>query len=68
MSAMEHSTTDRPPGTTPGDRSAAATDTAERTPGARHFQSLILPGLAKGPILPAWLRRPFRRTDTPASR
>jgi hypothetical protein len=67
MSAMEHSTTDRPPGTTPGDRSAAATDTAERT-GARHFQSLILPGLAKGPILPAWLRRPFRRPDTHASR
>ena len=51
-----------------GDRSTATTDTAVRTPGTRHFQSLILPGLAKGPILPAWLRRPFRRTDTHASR
>jgi hypothetical protein len=68
MSAMEHSTTDPPPGTTPGDTSRSATDTAERAPGTRHFQSLILPGLAKGPILPEWVRRPFRHTDTPASR
>jgi hypothetical protein len=64
---MEH-TASRPSGTTPGHTSAAATDAAERTPGTRHFQSLILPGLAKGPILPAWLRRLFRRKDTPASR
>jgi hypothetical protein len=67
MSAMKHSTTVRPPGATPGDTSTATTDTAERAPGTRHFQSLILPGLAKGPILPVWLHKHFRRTNTPTS-
>jgi hypothetical protein len=33
-----------------------------------HFRSLTMPGLAKGPILPAWLSKLFRRTDTPAAR
>jgi len=36
-----------------------------------HFRSLTMPGLAKGPILPAilpeWLRKLFRRTETPAA-
>jgi hypothetical protein len=33
-----------------------------------HFRSLTMPGLAKGPILPEWLRKLFRRTETPAAR
>jgi len=33
-----------------------------------HFRSLTMPGLAKGPILPAWLSKLFRRKDAPASR
>ncbi len=69
MKLMEHSTTDRPPSTTPGDTNTGTTDRGPGTPHyTRHFQSLILPGLAKGPILPEWLRRLFRRTDTPAAR
>jgi hypothetical protein len=33
-----------------------------------HFKSVITPGVASGPILPEWLRKRFRRTDTHASR
>ncbi len=32
-----------------------------------HFRSLTMPGLAKGPILPAWLSKLFRRKDAPAA-
>ena len=67
---MEHSTTGRPTGTAPEDTSTGTTDRGPGTPHyTRHFQSLILPGLVSADALvPAWLRRLFRRTDTPASR
>jgi len=69
MRPMEHSTTSRPTGTAPEDTSTGTTDRGPGTPHyTRHFQSLILPGLAKGPILPEWLRRLFRRKATPAAR
>jgi len=66
MRPVEHPTTDLPV-TTPGDASTATAD--GRTPGTRHFRSLILPGLVSADALvPAWLRRIFRRTNTPAAR
>jgi hypothetical protein len=62
---MEHSTISTPPAT--GARGPQAdADTDE--PYIPHFRSLTMPGLAKGPIIPEWLLKPFRRKDTPASR
>jgi hypothetical protein len=70
MSAMEPSTTGPPPVSEP-----PRTDTGEtffKTPNAPpgyHFEQLTVPGLfGTGPLLPEWLRRIFRRTNTPASR
>jgi hypothetical protein len=70
MRPMEHSTASRQPAT---DRSGvgqhrrqADADTDE--PYIPHFRSLITPGVASGPILPEWLRKLFRRTDTHTSR
>jgi len=67
---MEHSTTSRPTGTAPEDTSTGTTDRGPGTPRyTRHFQSLILPGLVSADaLIPAWLRKLFRRTDTPAAR
>ena len=66
---MEHSTTSQPPTANQSEiaqrrtQAAAATDERDRP----HFRSLTMPGLAKGPIFPAWLHRLFRRKDTPAT-
>jgi hypothetical protein len=71
MRLMKHSTTDRlPPSTTPGDTSTGTIDRGPGTPHyTRHFRSLILPGLVSADALvPEWLRKRFRRTDTRASR
>jgi hypothetical protein len=62
---MEHSTASQPPAADPRGTQADA-DTNERD--LPHFRSLTMPGLAKGPIIPAWLHKFFRRTDTPAAR
>jgi hypothetical protein len=64
MSAMEHSTVSQPPAADPL-RTQTDGDTDERD--LPHFRSLTMPGLAKGPILPVWLTKRFRRKDTPAS-
>jgi hypothetical protein len=62
MSAMEHSTIGTP-SAAGARRPRIDAATYERyTP---HFRSLTMPGLAKGPILPAWLRKRLRRKDTP---
>ena len=63
MTAMERPTAGRPAVADPR-RPQADADTYERDP---QIRSLTMPGLAKGPILPEWLRRLFQRTDTPAS-
>ena len=70
MRPMEHSTTGRPTGTVRGDTSTGTTDRGPGTPHyTRHFRSLILPGLVSADaLIPAWLRKRFRRTDTPAAR
>jgi hypothetical protein len=65
MRPMEHSTiSTRSAAGARGPQTDAATD-EQYIP---HFRSLTMPGLAKGPILPEWVHRLFRRTDTPASR
>jgi hypothetical protein len=66
MRPMEHTTTSQPPAADPRLPQAAGDDTNEQD--RPQIRSLTMPGLAKGPLLPEWLRRPFRRTDTPASR
>jgi hypothetical protein len=43
----------------------ADTDERDRPP---EIRSLITPGVASGPILPEWLRKRFRRKETPAAR
>jgi hypothetical protein len=64
---MEHSTIGTPPATgVRGPHADADADTEE--PYIPHFRSLTMPGLAKGPIIPEWLSKFFRRKDTPASR
>jgi hypothetical protein len=61
MRPMEHSSTSTLSAAGPhGPQTDAATD--ERY--IPHFRSLTMPGLAKGPILPVWLRKPFRRKAT----
>ncbi len=62
MSAMESSSASRPATSEP-----VRTATAETKPyGDRHHKSVIVKGIFKGPILPEWLRKLFRRKDTPA--
>jgi hypothetical protein len=65
MKPMEHSTAERSPA---GDslHTQADSDTDERE--IPQIRSLSMPGLAKGPILPAWLRRLLGRADPPAAR
>jgi hypothetical protein len=65
MRGMEHSTVSTPStASVRGPQTDAVTD--ERY--IPHFRSLTMPGLVKGPILPAWLSKLFHRTDTPATR
>jgi hypothetical protein len=70
MSAMEPSTASQPPVSEPTHTDAGETffKTPNAPPGS-HFEQLTVPGLmGTGPILPAWLRRPFRHTHARASR
>jgi hypothetical protein len=63
MSAMEPTPTSPPPASEP------ATATETKAHGNRHFRQVITPGLGgTRPLLPEWLRKRFRRKDTPASR
>jgi len=66
MSAMEPSITSRP--SVSESVRTSATDIGgtiggtEKAHGDRHFEPMIVPGLVgTGPILPAWLRKLFRR-------
>ncbi len=65
MRPMEHPTISTP--SAPGARGPEA-DAGTDEPYIPHFRSLTMPGLGSGPILPAWLRKLFRRTDTPTAR
>ena len=69
MSAMEPSTASQPPASRPPHTDATETGRTEKAHGDRHFESTKLPSLGgTGPILPEWLRKRFRRKDTPAAR
>jgi hypothetical protein len=69
MSYMEHHTTDRPPASGPRHMQATSDDIEEETRDLPHFRSLKVPGLfSASALLPAWLRRHFRRTDARAAR
>jgi hypothetical protein len=60
---MEHPTISPPPVPDPRDPQADADE--QYIP---HFRSLTMPGLVKGPIIPTWLSKRFRRKDAPAPR
>jgi hypothetical protein len=62
MTGMEHSTVSTP---FAADTRRPQIDAATYERYTPHFRSLSMPGLAKGPILPAWLRKRLRRKDTP---
>jgi hypothetical protein len=71
MSAMEPSTASHPAASEPERADGIETGRTNKVKahGDRNFETQILPGLVgSGPILPEWLRRLFRRTDTHASR
>jgi hypothetical protein len=64
MNAMEPSTTSQPSTS----EAVPADSTDRKAYGERHLKPVITPGLLKSPILPEWLRKTFRRTETPAAR
>jgi hypothetical protein len=69
MSVMEPSTASQPATSESPRTDAAETGRTEKAHRARHFESTKLPSLGgTGPILPEWLRKRFRRKDTPAAR
>jgi len=65
MSAMEPSTAGQPPAADPL-RPQGDADTSQRI--RPQIRSLRVPGVASSPVLPEWLRKRFRRKDTPAAR
>jgi hypothetical protein len=68
MSAMEPTTASQSPASGPTRANAAETGRTEKAYGDRYHKPVITPGIFKGPILPVWLSKRFRRTDTSASR
>ena len=60
MKGMEHSTIGTP---SAPDARGPQTDAATDERYIPNFRSLTMPGLAKGPILPAWVHKLFRRKD-----
>ena len=66
MRPMEHPTTDTQPTLGPRRTQAEGADKDERD--IPHFESLTLPDLMSLPLFYEWLRKPFRRKDTVASR
>jgi hypothetical protein len=66
MTGMKRPAISRTPD--PGLAQAVDDATDDRQRDLPHFESLITPGLFKGPILPKWLSKPFRRKATHVSR
>jgi hypothetical protein len=66
---MESTTTGQPAVSEPP--SMDPDETFLKTPNAppgRHFKQVVTPGLGGRPLVPQWLRKHFRRKDTPATR
>ncbi len=69
MRGMEHSTASQPSIPEPPRADDTETGRTEKAYGDRNFRPMTLPSLGgSGPILPEWLRKRFRHTDTPATR
>jgi hypothetical protein len=68
MSAMEPSTASEPAASESAGAEAPKTVRTEKAHGDRNFEPVIVPGIFKGPILPVWLSKHFRRKDTSAAR
>jgi hypothetical protein len=67
MRAMKPSTAGQPFASEVVRESASEPDSTEKAYGNLHFKPLVTPGLFKGPILPEWLSKPFRRKETPGA-
>ena len=67
MRRMEHSTASQPLASEARDTTETSTTKKVKAHGDRNFESLILPGLVSVPPMPEWLRKLFRRKDTPAA-
>jgi hypothetical protein len=59
MSPMERSTISRTSSADSPHTETNATTSERELP---HFRSLTMPGLMKGPLIPAWLRKIFQAT------
>lgn len=68
MSAMEPSTASQPPASEAVRTDTTATGGTKKPYGDRYHKPVIVKGRLKSPILPVWLSKRFRRTDTSASR
>jgi hypothetical protein len=68
MSAMEPSTVGQSSTSEPERTDTIASGRTEKPYGDRDQKSVIVKGRLKSPILPVWLSKHFRRTDTPVSR
>ncbi len=69
MSDMEPSTSSQSPSPEPTRTDATNTFKTPNAPAGRRLESMKVPGLVgNGPILPEWLRKPFRRMFARATR
>jgi hypothetical protein len=68
MSAVEPSTVSQPPVSERPRADVTQAGESGKPYGDRHHKSVIVPGIFKGPILPKWARKLFRRDVTPAAR
>jgi hypothetical protein len=67
MSPMEPTTASQPAALEPTLTDTTKTDGIEKAYGDRHFKPVVTRGIFKGPILPVWLSKRFRRKRTPAA-
>ncbi len=67
MSAVEPSTVRQPPASEPPRADVTEAGGSGKPYGHRDHKSVIVPGIFKGPILPKWARKRFRRNATPAA-
>jgi len=68
MSAMKPSTVSQPSASEPERPDATATGGIEKPYGDHYHKPVIVKGIFKGPILPVWLSKRFRRKSTRAVR
>ena len=67
MRIMEQSTASQPTALAPTHMDTTKTEGIEKAYGDRYFKPVVTPGIFKGPILPVWLSKRFRRKGTPTT-